>query len=73
MGLDVEEDLKRKMIDLNIAAGRKAQSPQTGYVHLNYASDDRHDTIPLFRELLLCPGSFSQPQCRSVYRGQSSS
>src|SRR5580693_298520 len=47
MGVDIDEDLKRKMIELNLAAGRKAQSPQTGYIHLNYETDERHDTIPL--------------------------
>jgi hypothetical protein len=46
MGVDSEEDLKRKMIELNLAAARKAQSPQTGYIHLNYDSEDRCDTIP---------------------------
>ncbi len=41
------ETLKRKPIELNLAAGKSALSPQTGYIHLNYESDDRYDTIPL--------------------------
>src|ERR1700733_5507295 len=47
MGVEIEEDLKRKMVELNLTAGRKAQSEQTGYIHLNYECEDKHDTIPL--------------------------
>lgn len=54
MGVDVEEDLKRKMVEINIAAGRTAQSPQTGYIHLHYESDERHDTIPLLENFCFC-------------------
>lgn len=47
MGIDLTEDLKRKLIELNLNAARLAQSPQTGYLHLNYESEERQDTIPL--------------------------
>jgi hypothetical protein len=43
MGVELEEDLKRKMIELNLAAARHWQSPQTGYIH----SPTSNDTIPL--------------------------
>ncbi len=51
MGVNLEEDLKRKMVELNLNAARKAQSPQTGYIHLHYEAEDRHDTIPIFENL----------------------
>lgn len=47
MGVDLEEDLRRKMIEWNLSAARLAQSPQTGYIHLNYDSYTERDTIPL--------------------------
>jgi hypothetical protein len=36
-----------KIVDLAVQAGRKRQSPQTGYVHYCYEGVDRHDTIPI--------------------------
>lgn len=40
-------ELMRKMIDLAVSAGRKRQSPQTGYVHHHYHDDEPHVTIPV--------------------------
>ncbi len=49
MGVDIEEDIKRLLVDLNLKAARKRQSSQTGYVHHCYENEggDQHDTIPL--------------------------
>lgn len=70
MGVDLDEDLKRKMVDLNIAAARKMQSPQTGYVHLNYESHDRHDTIPLLENFCFALALFRSRISESVLEGK---
>jgi hypothetical protein len=54
MGVDLEEDLKRKMIELNMTAARNAQSPQTGYIHFNYELEKSQDTIPLLENFCFC-------------------
>ncbi|MES2199476.1 MAG: hypothetical protein V4489_04855 [Chlamydiota bacterium] len=48
MGVSLEEDQKRKIIELALQSARKRLSPQTGYIHL-YAEDPynvRQDTVP---------------------------
>ncbi|MBI2812351.1 MAG: hypothetical protein HYX67_16190, partial [Candidatus Melainabacteria bacterium] len=47
MGVEIEEDIKRKMIELNLVAARKFLSSQTNYIHLHYDTDERGDAIPL--------------------------
>ncbi len=44
------EELKRKPIELNLAAAKKRKSLQTGFVHHCYASlpGEREDTIPVY-------------------------
>lgn len=48
--LDNLEEMKRKPVELNLAAAKKRKSAQTGFVHYCYTSfpEDRHDTIPLY-------------------------
>ncbi len=48
--LDNLEGMKRKPVELNLAAGKKHKSAQTGFVHYCYTSlpGERHDTIPLY-------------------------
>jgi hypothetical protein len=70
MGVNLEEDLKRKLIDLNLLAGRSAQSPQTGYVHLNYESEERHDTIPLLENFCFCLALFRSRIADNVLEGK---
>ena len=70
MGVDLEEDLKRKLIDLNLSAGRSAQSPQTGYVHLHYESEDRHDTIPILENFCFSLALFRSRIADNVLEGK---
>lgn len=70
MGVDFEEDLKRKLIDLNLIAGRKAQSPQTGYVHLNYESETVHDTIPIFENFCFILSLFRSRLIDNIAEGK---
>lgn len=39
---------RRKPIDLNLSAAKELLSPQTGYIHYNYDTREKGDTIPLF-------------------------
>ncbi len=70
MGVDLEEDLKRKLIDLNLSAARKAQSPQTGYVHLNYESENLHDTIPIFENFCFVLSLFRSRIADNIAEGK---
>jgi hypothetical protein len=70
MGVELEEDLKRKLIELNLTAGRSAQSPQTGYIHLNYESVDRHDTIPLLENFCFALALFRSRLSDLVLEGK---
>lgn len=48
--LDSLEEMKRKPVELNLAAAKKRKSAQTGFVHYCYTSlpGERQDTIPLY-------------------------
>lgn len=48
--LDSLEEMKRKPVEMNLAAGKKRKSAQTGFVHYCYASlpGEKQDTIPLY-------------------------
>ena len=70
MGVDLEEDLKRKMIELNLAAGRKSQSAQTRYVHLNYESETVHDTIPLLENFCFTLALLRSRSAEQVLEGK---
>lgn len=70
MGVDLEEDLKRKLIDLNLSSGRSSQSPQTGYLHLNYESEDRHDTIPILENFCFSLALFRSRIADNVLEGK---
>lgn len=49
MGLEIEEEEKRRPIEMALKAGKKRQRAQTGFVHYCYESVAPHaqDTIPL--------------------------
>jgi hypothetical protein len=70
MGLEVEEDLKRKMIELNLTAARSFQSPQTHYIHLNYESHERHDTIPLLENFCFALALIRSRLAENVLEGK---
>jgi|GEM_PF-669521 len=70
MGLDIEEDRKRKPIELNLRAARKRQSPQTGFVHHCYEADTtRHDTIPLFENFCFILALLRSRQSENMLEG----
>ncbi|MBS0604322.1 MAG: hypothetical protein JSS60_04700 [Verrucomicrobia bacterium] len=70
MGVDLEEDLKRRMIELNLSAASFAKSPQTGYLHLNYDSEERHDTIPLLENFCYALALFRSRIAENVLEGK---
>jgi hypothetical protein len=56
--LDNLEEMKRKPVELNLAAAKKRKSAQTGFVHYCHASlpGERHDTIPLYENFCYALG-----------------
>lgn len=56
--LDNLEDMKRKPVELNLAAAKKRKSAQTGFVHYCYTSlpGERHDMIPLYENFCYALG-----------------
>ena len=70
MGVELEEDLKRKMIELNLSAAAIAQSPQTGYIHLNYEEIARSDTIPLLENFSFALALFRSRLTENVFKGK---
>jgi hypothetical protein len=70
MGLVIEEDRKRKPIELTLRAARKRQSPQTGFVHHCYEADTiRHDTIPLFENFCFILALLRSRQSENMLEG----
>src|SRR5689334_2034105 len=70
MGVDLEEDKKRKVIELALRAGKKRQSPQTGFVHHYYeAEEQRHDTIPLFENFCFVLSLLRSRQSENMLEG----
>ena len=72
MGLDQEEDAKRRMVELALHSGRKRQSKQTGFVHYCYESStsDPHDTIPLVENFCFALALFRSRLVESVQEGK---
>lgn len=70
MGIDIEEDLKRRMVELNLFAARSYQSPHTKYVHLNYESEGARDTIPLFENFCFALALFRSRISENVLEGK---
>ena len=52
------EELKRKPVELNLAAAKKRKSAQTGFIHHCYTSlpGERQDTIPLYENFCYALG-----------------
>lgn len=71
MGLDLEEDRKRKVIELSLRAGKKRQSTQTGFVHHCYESEEeQHDTIPLFENFCFALSLLRSRQSENMLEGK---
>ena len=71
MGLDLEEDMKRLPVELNLKAARKRQSTQTGFVHHCYENEgqDKHDTIPVFENFCFSLALLRSKQTDNVLEG----
>ncbi len=72
MGLSLEEDQKRKIIELALQAARKRLSPQTGYVHF-YAEDPyniRQDTIPTIENFSYVHALFRSKLVENIQEGK---
>ncbi len=62
--------LERKAIDLAISAGRKRQSPRTGFVHYYGGDEGATDTIPVFENVCFAVALFRQKTAESVLEGK---
>ncbi len=72
MGLDLEEDRKRRPVELAMRAARKRQSSQTGFVHHCYESEnEKHDTIPLFENFCFVLSLLRSKQSENMLEGLS--
>ncbi len=72
MGVEMIEDLKRKPVELNLAAAKKRKSSQTGFIHYCYASlpEDRQDTIPLYENFCYVLALFRSRLSEHVLEGK---
>lgn len=59
-----------KIVDLALAAGKKRQSTQTGFIHYCYEGLDRHDTIPLFENFCFALALFRTRLSENVLEGK---
>jgi hypothetical protein len=72
MGYDLEEDKKRKPIELNILAARKRQKKQTGFVHYCYESTsvNEQDTIPILENICFALALFRSRLTENILEGK---
>lgn len=65
------ETLKKQIraIDLAVTAGKKRQSPRTGFVHL-YPQDESSDTIPIYENFCFAFALIRQKTAESVQEGK---
>lgn len=72
MGLELEQDQKRKPVALNLLAARKRQSKQTGFVHHCYesCSENEHDTIPILENSCFVLALFRSKIADNVLEGR---
>jgi hypothetical protein len=68
--LELEEEIKRVPIELNLLAAKKRRSAQTGFVHLCYESQDQHDTIPLYENFCAVLALFRSRISEQVVEGK---
>lgn len=70
MGVELQEDLKRKMIDLNLSAALKRKSSETGYIHFNSVSKESKDTIPLLENFCFALALFRSRNTEFLAEGK---
>jgi len=56
--------------DLAIAAGRRRQSPRTGFVHVFHGDAAASDTIPIFENACFALALFSEKKAETVLEGR---
>ena len=71
MGVELQEDLRRKMIDLNLCEAFRRQSKQTGYVHYHYLCKESRDTIPLLENFCFVLALFRSRNTEHLAEGKS--
>ncbi len=72
MGIEQQEDKKRKMIELALAAGRKRLSPQTRFLHF-FPEDPqagRQDTIPVLENFCYVLALFRTKLIENIQEGK---
>jgi hypothetical protein len=62
--------VSKRVIDLALNAGRKWQSPRTGFVHLCSTDELASDTIPLFENFCFAMALFRQRSVESILEGK---
>lgn len=67
-----KSDLMRKLIDMAVSAGRKRQSPQTGFLHHLYDSqnDEPHLAIPMIENVLFALALFRSRTVENMEEGK---
>ena len=70
MGVDLEEDLKRKMVELNLCAADSRKSPLTGYLHTHASLPDAWDAIPLLENFCYVLALFRSRQTERIAEGK---
>lgn len=56
--------------DLSLAAGRKRQSPRTGFVHTFRGNDEARDVIPIYENGCFVLALFAQKKAESIIEGK---
>ena len=64
------ENQNKRAVDLAVAAGRKRQSPRTGFVHLFPNEETFADTIPIFENFCFAMALFRQKSVESIREGK---
>ncbi|MBI5272767.1 MAG: hypothetical protein HY861_02145 [Chlamydiia bacterium] len=60
------ESEKKRLVDLAVRAGRKRQSPRTGFVHLFAADTAASDTIPMYENFCFAIALLRQKTAESI-------
>lgn len=64
------ENQNKRLVDLAVSAGRKRQSPRTGFIHFFPAEETISDTIALFENFCFVVALFRQKSVESILEGK---
>jgi hypothetical protein len=70
MGIDLEEDAKRKLTELHLTAAASVKSAQTGFLHLCYEAPGCRETIPLLENFCHVLALFRSRLADSILEGK---